>query len=79
MRCPKTDASWEEVVRAAQAVGAHDFIEHLPNGYDTELELRGGNAAIISRIRRQSLQSVRQIERSVKSLAENCARHSAQT
>ncbi|TRD01031.1 ATP-binding cassette domain-containing protein, partial [Mesorhizobium sp. WSM4305] len=33
-------------VRAAQAVGAHDFIEQLPDGYDTELEQRGGNLSL---------------------------------
>ncbi|OWK21764.1 hypothetical protein AJ88_11540 [Mesorhizobium amorphae CCBAU 01583] len=33
-------------MRAAQAVGAHDFIEHLPDGYDTELEQRGGNLSL---------------------------------
>ncbi|WP_292086927.1 ABC transporter ATP-binding protein, partial [Mesorhizobium sp.] len=38
IRYHKTGASREEVVRAALAVGAHDFIENLPDGYDTELE-----------------------------------------
>ncbi|MFK0691041.1 ABC transporter ATP-binding protein [Mesorhizobium sp. IMUNJ 23033] len=46
IRYHKTDATREEVVRAAQAVGAHDFIEHLPDGYDTELEQRGGNLSL---------------------------------
>ncbi|MET2828387.1 ABC transporter ATP-binding protein [Mesorhizobium shangrilense] len=46
IRYHKTSASREEVVRAAQAVGAHDFIEQLPNGYDTELEQRGGNLSL---------------------------------
>ncbi|TPN02071.1 ABC transporter ATP-binding protein [Mesorhizobium sp. B2-1-3A] len=46
IRYHKTSASREEVVRAAQAVGAHDFIEHLPDGYDTELEQRGGNLSL---------------------------------
>ncbi|MGX5831171.1 ABC transporter ATP-binding protein [Mesorhizobium sp. 43Arga] len=46
IRYHKTSASREEVVRAAQAVGAHDFIEQLPDGYDTELEQRGGNLSL---------------------------------
>lgn len=46
IRYHKTGASREEVVRAAQAVGAHDFIENLPDGYDTELEQRGGNLSL---------------------------------
>lgn len=32
----------EQVVQAAKAVGAHDFIERLPNGYETEVAERGG-------------------------------------
>jgi ABC-type multidrug transport system fused ATPase/permease subunit len=31
-----------EVVRAARAVGAHEFIERLPLGYDTQVGERGG-------------------------------------
>lgn len=46
IRYHKTGATREEVVRAAQAVGAHDFIENLPDGYDTELEQRGGNLSL---------------------------------
>ncbi|TPM40713.1 ABC transporter ATP-binding protein [Mesorhizobium sp. B2-3-4] len=46
IRYHKTSASREEVVRAAIAVGAHDFIEELPQGYDTELEQRGGNLSL---------------------------------
>ncbi|WP_019152964.1 ABC transporter ATP-binding protein [Robertmurraya massiliosenegalensis] len=34
-------ATDEEVQKAAEAVGAHSFIENLPNGYDTEVEERG--------------------------------------
>jgi ATP-binding cassette subfamily B protein len=37
----RPDASPEEVVRAAQAVGAHEFILRLENGYETELQERG--------------------------------------
>jgi ATP-binding cassette subfamily B protein len=46
IRYHKTGASRDEVVRAAQAVGAHDFIMQLPDGYDTELEQRGGNLSL---------------------------------
>jgi len=33
-------------VRAAEAVGAHEFIMALPDGYDTRLEQRGGNLSL---------------------------------
>lgn len=39
----KTGASEETVFAAARAVGAHDFIMALAQGYQTELEQRGGN------------------------------------
>ena len=40
------DAGREEVERAARAVGAHDFIARLPQGYDTVLGQRGVNLSI---------------------------------
>ena len=36
----------EDVERAARVVGAHEFIERLPDGYDTELQERGGNLSL---------------------------------
>ena len=39
-------ASREDVIRAAQAVRAHDFIEQLEDGYDTQLGQRGQNLSI---------------------------------
>ncbi|MFE8695360.1 ABC transporter ATP-binding protein [Cytobacillus sp. FJAT-53684] len=41
IRFGRPDATDEEVMEAAKAVGAHQFIENLSNGYDTEVEERG--------------------------------------
>ncbi|WP_394552895.1 ABC transporter ATP-binding protein [Agromyces sp. MMS24-JH15] len=41
----RPDAPFEEIVRAAKAVGAHEFIESLPNGYDTDVNKRGGRVS----------------------------------
>ncbi|MFD1409362.1 ABC transporter ATP-binding protein [Kroppenstedtia eburnea] len=41
IRMGKTDASFEEVVAAAKAANAHDFITKLAEGYDTEIGERG--------------------------------------
>ena len=41
IRYGKLDATDEEIEIAARAVHAHEFIEGLPNGYDTEIEERG--------------------------------------
>jgi ATP-binding cassette subfamily B protein len=46
IRYNRLDATRETVVAAAQAVGAHEFIENMPRGYDTELEQRGANLSI---------------------------------
>jgi ABC-type multidrug transport system fused ATPase/permease subunit len=35
------DASREEIIAAATAVGAHQFITELPHGYDTDVGKRG--------------------------------------
>jgi ABC-type multidrug transport system fused ATPase/permease subunit len=37
----KPDASEQEIVEAAKAVGAHDFILNFPQGYDTNVGERG--------------------------------------
>ena len=39
----RPEASDDEVRAAARAVGAHEFIERLPEGYDTEVGERGGH------------------------------------
>ncbi|MDX2679203.1 ABC transporter ATP-binding protein [Streptomyces sp. NY05-11A] len=38
----RPDASREDVERAAKAIGAHEFISALPDGYDTDVRKRGG-------------------------------------
>ena len=38
-------ASMDEIVHAARAVGADDFIRALPNGYDTDVNKRGGRVS----------------------------------
>lgn len=41
----KPDASDEEIVAAAKAVGAHEFISALPDGYDSDVNKRGGRVS----------------------------------
>ncbi|MFD0047596.1 ABC transporter ATP-binding protein [Pseudarthrobacter scleromae] len=41
--CP--EASRAEIEDAAKAVGAHDFIMELPEGYDTDVNKRGGRVS----------------------------------
>ncbi|MBQ8002670.1 MAG: ABC transporter ATP-binding protein, partial [Clostridia bacterium] len=41
IRYGKLNATKEEIVEAAKAVCAHEFIEELENGYDTEVNERG--------------------------------------
>ncbi|MDY0830258.1 ABC transporter ATP-binding protein [Microbacterium sp. BG28] len=41
----KPDATLAEVRDAAMAVGAHAFIEALPDGYDTDVNKRGGRVS----------------------------------
>lgn len=46
IRYGKLDASDEEIIAAAKAVNAHDFIMKLPKGYDTVLKERGSGLSI---------------------------------
>ncbi|MFF4523650.1 ABC transporter ATP-binding protein [Streptomyces bluensis] len=38
----RPDATRADIERAAKAIGAHDFISTLPDGYDTDVRKRGG-------------------------------------
>ncbi len=51
-----TSFSKEQVIKAAKMIGAHDFIEKLPNGYDYEVMERG---ATLSMGQRQLISFVR--------------------
>ncbi len=42
----KMDATEEEMIKAAKAVNAHDFIMKMEKGYDTELKERGAGLSI---------------------------------
>jgi ATP-binding cassette subfamily B protein len=42
IRFGRPGASIDEVVEAAKAIGAHDFITRLPHGYDTDVANKGG-------------------------------------
>ncbi len=42
IRFGKPDATTEQVAEAAKAIGAHDFIVALPEGYETNIANRGG-------------------------------------
>jgi len=41
----KPDATFDEIRAAARAVGAEEFIEALPDGYDTDVNKRGGRVS----------------------------------
>ncbi|MCJ1675209.1 MULTISPECIES: ABC transporter ATP-binding protein [unclassified Rathayibacter] len=41
----RPSASYDEIVDAAKAVGAHAFIQALPDGYDTDVNKRGGRVS----------------------------------
>jgi ATP-binding cassette, subfamily B, bacterial len=42
----KPEATTDEVLRAAQTVGAHDFILRLEDGYETQLQERGSRLSL---------------------------------
>jgi ATP-binding cassette subfamily B protein len=46
IRYGRPEATDEEVITAAKAVGAHDFVMQLESGYDTVLEERGQNISL---------------------------------
>ncbi|MBY3223032.1 ABC transporter ATP-binding protein [Rhizobium sp. 25PS6] len=46
IRYRKLEATREQVIEAAKAVGAHDFVMRLPDGYDSVLGERGGNLSL---------------------------------
>jgi ATP-binding cassette subfamily B multidrug efflux pump len=46
IRLFRQDISEEQVIRAAKAVGAHEVIERLPDGYQTKLYAKGANLSM---------------------------------
>lgn len=56
IRYGKLDATDEEVIEAAKIANAHDFIEMLPQGYDTEIS---GDGSELSQGQRQLLSIAR--------------------
>jgi ATP-binding cassette subfamily B protein len=46
IRYGRLEASEEEIIEAAKTVGAHEFIQRLPDGYDTVLNERGQNLSV---------------------------------
>jgi ABC-type multidrug transport system fused ATPase/permease subunit len=46
IRYSRPTASNEEVVAVSKAIGAHDFIARLPEGYQTEVKERGGRLSV---------------------------------
>jgi ATP-binding cassette subfamily B protein/subfamily B ATP-binding cassette protein MsbA len=58
IRYGRLEASDEEVIAAAQAISAHDFISRLPEGYQTQVGERGG---MLSQGQRQLISIARAI------------------
>ena len=65
LRCSAPDASDEEVIEAAKAAHAHDFITELSNGYDTHV---GENGTFLSGGQKQRIAIARAILRNAEIL-----------
>ena len=65
LRCSAPEASDEEVMEAARAAHAHDFICELPNGYDTQV---GENGTFLSGGQKQRVAIARAILRNAEIL-----------
>ncbi|MBO9445977.1 ABC transporter ATP-binding protein [Ruegeria sp. R14_0] len=65
LRCSSPDATDEDVISAAKAAHAHDFICDLPNGYDTQV---GENGTFLSGGQKQRIAIARAILRNAEIL-----------
>ena len=46
IRYGRLDATDQEIIEVSKAVGAHEFIEKLPEGYETDVRERGGRLSV---------------------------------
>ena len=49
IRYGRLDATDDEIIEVSKAVGAHEFIERLPEGYETDVRERGGRLSVDQR------------------------------